>query len=79
MWGRLQLQWPVIKAGLQMPVSNLLQLARKPGMCCSRAMNTFVISQLVCLAATAAALFVAALGLNNNANNNTRHHGWAGV
>jgi hypothetical protein len=40
-------------------------------------MNTFATSHFSNIAASA--MCVAAIGLNNNANNNTRHHGWAGV
>jgi hypothetical protein len=62
-----------------MPVSHVLQLARRCGMCCSRAMNTFVASLVNSATASAADVYVAAFGLNNNANNNPRNHGWAGV
>ncbi|WP_255417032.1 hypothetical protein [Dyella sp. M7H15-1] len=40
-------------------------------------MNTFATRHLSTLAASA--VCVAAIGLNNNANNHTRHYGWAGV
>jgi hypothetical protein len=60
-----------------MHVSSALQLARGLGMCCSQAMNAFATSHLFNI--TASAVRVAAIGLNNNANNNTRNHGWAGV
>jgi hypothetical protein len=48
-------------------------------MWCSQAMNTSAASLVNLATASAAGACVAALGLNNNANNNTRHHGWAGV
>ena len=43
------------------------------------AMNASVTSFNIALAAVPAGVTVAANGLNNNANNNTRHYGWAGV
>jgi hypothetical protein len=42
-------------------------------------MNAFAASFIDLTAALPASAVVAATGLNNNANNNTRHHGWAGV
>jgi hypothetical protein len=42
-------------------------------------MNTFVASLVNIATASAAGVCVAAFGLNNNANNNPRNHGWAGV
>jgi hypothetical protein len=42
-------------------------------------MNASVTSFNIALAAVPAGVTVAANGLNNNANNNTRHYGWAGV
>ncbi|MBE1162818.1 hypothetical protein [Dyella acidiphila] len=42
-------------------------------------MNLSRASHLLNNAAIPARVCVAAVGLNNNANNNTRHHGWAGV
>ena len=62
-----------------MPISNGRQLAPRSNMWSSQAMNAFVASHLVNIAALAAGADVAAAVLNNNANNNTRNHGWAGV
>jgi hypothetical protein len=42
-------------------------------------MNASVASFDIAIAAIPAGVVVAANGLNNNANNNTRHYGWAGV
>ncbi|WP_275578097.1 hypothetical protein [Dyella mobilis] len=42
-------------------------------------MNAFAASHLSFIAAHVADVGLAAFGLNNNANNNTRHYGWAGV
>ncbi|HTV85990.1 MAG TPA: hypothetical protein VME63_11305 [Dyella sp.] len=42
-------------------------------------MNASCTSHPALIAALPAQVRVAANGLNNNANNNTRHHGWAGV
>ncbi|MFC0086683.1 hypothetical protein ACFFJT_17615 [Dyella flava] len=42
-------------------------------------MDTFATTLLFSLTALAVAMCMAAVGLNNNANNNTRHYGWAGV
>jgi hypothetical protein len=42
-------------------------------------MRTFVASFHITIAAIPAAMVAAVNGLNNNANNNTRHYGWAGV
>jgi hypothetical protein len=42
-------------------------------------MHTFRASHPIHVAANPAGVCAAAIGLNNNANNNTRHHGWAGV
>jgi hypothetical protein len=44
-----------------------------------KAMNASVASFDITIAAVPAGMAVAASGLNNNANNNTRHYGWAGV
>jgi hypothetical protein len=42
-------------------------------------MNIFVASFAITIAAMPAGAGAAVNGLNNNANNNTRHYGWAGV
>ena len=42
-------------------------------------MNIFVVSFDITIAAIPAGVVAAVNGLNNNANNNTRHYGWAGV
>jgi hypothetical protein len=42
-------------------------------------MNTFVASFDTRIAVIQAGAVVAVTGLNNNANNNPRHDGWAGV
>jgi hypothetical protein len=44
-----------------------------------KAMHASVASFNVYFAAIPAGVVVAVNGLNNNANNNTRHNGWAGV
>jgi hypothetical protein len=65
-------------------VSRLIQRAPNIGLrnasACGevKAMNTSVASFDIITAIPAGAV-VAANGLNNNANNNTRHYGWAGV
>jgi hypothetical protein len=43
------------------------------------AMNAFAASYIAYTPASVAGSAVAANGLNNNANNNTRNRGWAGV
>ena len=42
-------------------------------------MNALVARHIFHAAAIVAGRVVAANGLNNNANNNPRNHGWAGV
>jgi hypothetical protein len=42
-------------------------------------MNAFAASHIAYTPASVAGSAVAANGLNNNANNNTRNRGWAGV
>jgi hydrogenase/urease accessory protein HupE len=44
-----------------------------------KAMNAYVASFDIAIAAIPAGAIAAVNGLNNNANNNTRHYGWAGV
>ena len=54
-------------------------LRRAPACGEVQAMNIFVASFAITIAAMPAGAGAAVNGLNNNANNNTRHYGWAGV
>jgi hypothetical protein len=66
-------------------VSTLIQPAPNIGLrnapACGevKAMNASVAHLAITIVAIPAGVVVAANGLNDNANNNTHHYGWAGV